>query len=142
MRSCSWLIAKLYPKSINRHSSPSHIANFRASVDTIEEKYWQKQYRESLHLRALATKPEFRQKGIATALIEWGLQRSRTTGLIAGVESSEMAKGLYGKLGFQTIGYEELRDEMDAVQVKTWVMVWGADADREGRSWQGGHGIS
>ena len=127
----------MYPKSINRHSSPSHIANFRASVDAIEEKYWQTQYRESLHLRALATKREFRQKGIATALIEWGLQRSRTTGLVAGVESSEMAKGLYGKLGFQTIGYEELRDEMDAVQVKTWVMVWGADVDREG-----GHGIS
>jgi GNAT superfamily N-acetyltransferase len=80
-----------------------------------------------LGLILLGTRPEYRQRGAATALIEWGIQKAREERLAITLFSGEQALGLYRKLGFieianchvQLDGEEECMD-LPVMVLKPW----------------------
>lgn len=50
---------------------------------------------------SLAVDPEFKGKGIASKLVEWGTDKADADGLPAYLESSPAAAGVYERLGFK-----------------------------------------
>lgn len=51
--------------------------------------------------------PEFQRRGIATKLVQWGLDEAkRRGGLVCCMEASTMGRPVYGKLGFKQEGLE------------------------------------
>lgn len=60
-----------------------------------------------------AMDPEFQRRGIASKLVEWGLEEARRLGDVEAItEASRMGRSVYKRLGFQEIG--EIRYEVDA----------------------------
>jgi len=56
------------------------------------------------YLGALGVHPDYLGKGIASRLVNWGVELEETAGLPAYLESTPMAVGLYRKLGFVELG--------------------------------------
>ena len=65
--------------------------------------------REYLLLTNLCTALEWRKKGAATALVEWGLRKATEMGIPAYCEASEMGLHVYESLGFEGVGVVETR---------------------------------
>lgn len=60
-----------------------------------------------------AMDPEFQRRGIASRLVQWGLEEARRLGDIEAItEASRMGRSVYKRLGFQEI--EEIQYEVDA----------------------------
>jgi predicted N-acetyltransferase YhbS len=51
----------------------------------------------------LAVDPGFKGKGIASSLVQWGIDKAEEVGLPAYLESSPAAVGLYTRLGFKEL---------------------------------------
>ncbi|KAI7974359.1 hypothetical protein EIK77_008542 [Talaromyces pinophilus] len=59
-----------------------------------------------------ALDPYFQRRGIATKLVEWGLEEARRLGDIEAItEASRMGRSVYKRLGFQEV--EEIQYEVD-----------------------------
>lgn len=56
-----------------------------------------------LDLGSLAVDPEFAGRGIASQLVQWGIDTSESDGKTIYLESTVAAKKLYTRLGFETI---------------------------------------
>lgn len=54
-------------------------------------------------LGSLAVDPEFTGRGIASQLVQWGIDRSEKDRVPVYLESSAAAKGVYTRLGFEAI---------------------------------------
>ncbi|PYH91320.1 acyl-CoA N-acyltransferase [Aspergillus ellipticus CBS 707.79] len=55
------------------------------------------------YLNILATKPSYRRQGVASKLVEWGVQQADAAGVEMFVVSSTMARGVYLKHGFEMV---------------------------------------
>lgn len=55
------------------------------------------------YLASLAVDPDFKGKGIASKLVQWGIAKAEEAGLPAYLESSPAAVGLYRRLGFKEL---------------------------------------
>jgi len=60
---------------------------------------------QKLELEYLAVNPSNKGKGVATALVEAGMQQARELGINIFVQSFPAARGLYLRLGFTEVGY-------------------------------------
>lgn len=54
-------------------------------------------------LGSLAVDPVFKGKGIASNLVQWGIDKAEEAGLPAYLESSPAAVGVYRRLGFKEL---------------------------------------
>ncbi|KAE8149702.1 acyl-CoA N-acyltransferase [Aspergillus avenaceus] len=52
----------------------------------------------------LATHPTARGRGVATMLVRWGLRRAESNGIDVYLSSTQMARSVYEKLGFEARG--------------------------------------
>lgn len=57
----------------------------------------------ALDLTFVGTDPQHERRGAATALIRWGLEKSKKEGVPAYLESTPNAAALYEKLGFRAV---------------------------------------
>ncbi|PGH36307.1 hypothetical protein GX50_00812 [[Emmonsia] crescens] len=55
------------------------------------------------YLRSLAVDPDFSGRGLATQLVQWGIDRAKEDNIPAFLESSPAALGLYKRLGFVVV---------------------------------------
>jgi len=55
------------------------------------------------YLASLAVDPEFKGKGIASKLVQWGVDKAEEAGLPAYLESSPAAVGVYRRVGFKEL---------------------------------------
>lgn len=75
--------------------------------DIIERAYpcfdgiWTGDRAESWYLEGLAVKPSFQGRGIGYQLVQWGLERAQTEGVVASVVSALGTNGFYRKCGFE-----------------------------------------
>lgn len=116
----------------------THLTTFRSTVAATDKQFWDRttgKFPRNVRVTALATHPDYRRRGAAKALVEWGLSwveasRAKMEGkgkgwedVVVGVEATKEGRCLYQNLGFEDVGLEELRDEEGEVRVKTWVMI-------------------
>ena len=69
-----------------------------------------KPYPKSYHLEVLATSPKHRNKGAASALVQWAIDAAAKEDAIVGTEPGTQAAGFYRKMGFVTVGELFLED--------------------------------
>ncbi|KAF7591500.1 hypothetical protein BBP40_001490 [Aspergillus hancockii] len=66
----------------------------------------------------LGTHPDARRKGVATKLMEWGLEKAKEDGVEVYLSATQMGKPVYEKLGFED------RGRVEAVGHVQYSMVW------------------
>ncbi|KAJ4269899.1 hypothetical protein NW762_001568 [Fusarium torreyae] len=104
-----------------RDANPQHMSEFTTSCSDGFKKHFRR-YGYQMPLWSLATHPDFRRRGAATMICQWGqkegLKRNQPQSLLA----SPMGKPLYLSLGYKVVGTvvvqvdgEEEKLEMDAM---------------------------
>lgn len=58
----------------------------------------------------MAVDPKYQKRGVGQALLRWGLDQADAEGLEAYLESSDDGLRLYGKNGFELVGWNVLPD--------------------------------
>jgi len=76
------------------------MAAFFETMNKVHAKYWETLYPKNYRLELLATHPDYRKRGAATELIQWGIEKAAFEGVDVGVESSPMGLPLYLHLEF------------------------------------------
>ncbi|PWY89199.1 acyl-CoA N-acyltransferase [Aspergillus heteromorphus CBS 117.55] len=75
------------------------------------------------YISLLATNPQYRRRGIASTLMQWGMQEADAAGMEMFVVSSPMARGVYMKYGFE-LAVEGEGVEGEGVEgMRPWFMV-------------------
>lgn len=67
-------------------------------------------------LNILFTHPEHRGKGVASLVMEWGLERADELGLETYIEATDVGKPVYEKFGFDAIEMSELHLEKQTTE--------------------------
>jgi ribosomal protein S18 acetylase RimI-like enzyme len=80
-----------------------------ACVNLCDERTFKRRGRRELYIEDLGVRREYRQRGVATALLTWTLHRAdhlgmQSVGLDADAENLTGAVRLYARLGFEIIG--------------------------------------
>jgi ribosomal protein S18 acetylase RimI-like enzyme len=80
-----------------------------ACVNQCNGRTFQRRGRQELYVDDLAVRREYRQRGVATALLTWTLNRAdhlgmQSVGLDTDAENPTGAVRLYTRLGFEVIG--------------------------------------
>lgn len=60
--------------------------------------------RENWSLDMLATHPDFQNRGMGSALVQWGIDRADGEKVCASVVSAEGNEGFYARFGFVEVG--------------------------------------
>jgi GNAT superfamily N-acetyltransferase len=83
-------------------------------------------------LMYMATAPEWRRQGAATAVVKWGLERCKELGIPAFLEASEDGRKVYEKLGFEVV--DEVVMEMPSEGTARFpAMMWWPPGTEEGQ---------
>ena len=59
---------------------------------------------ERWYLESLVVAPEWRKRGVGSALVEWGVRRARREGVVAALEATPEGKPVYERQGFVQVG--------------------------------------
>ena len=71
---------------------------------TASEIYFTKYCGWTIRLHTLGTHPDYRRKGYAKSLCQWGIDRAACCGLVFQVVASEIGRDLYLHLKFTILG--------------------------------------
>jgi GNAT superfamily N-acetyltransferase len=93
-------------------------------IPAIEKRWEVMNGREYLLLTNLCTAVQWRRKGAAKALVQWGLEQAKKLGIPAYCEASEMGLYVYESLGFKKEGIIETRMDGEVID-ECAVMVAG-----------------
>ncbi|KAJ9614648.1 hypothetical protein H2200_002785 [Cladophialophora chaetospira] len=113
MNDCGWL-----PEGKERDFGRGYL------IPAIQKRWEVMKGREYLLLTNLCTAVEWRKKGAAKALVQWGLEKAQEMGIPAYCEASEMGLYVYQSLGFEKVGVLETRIDGKVLD-KCTVMVAG-----------------
>ncbi|KAF2102646.1 acyl-CoA N-acyltransferase, partial [Rhizodiscina lignyota] len=91
-------------KPRRRDADPIHMAVYRASVGYAQAEYFDKMYGSAqLSLAQLATNPKYFRNGVASMLLNWGLDLARKRQLPITLFANPNARELYQRFGFVTV---------------------------------------
>ena len=79
----------------------------RTGLDYVCAKYFAKYRKERLHLAMLLTHPDFRGRGAAKMLCEWGEEEAGKKGWTVTVTASPMGARFYKATGWKVVGEKE-----------------------------------
>jgi GNAT superfamily N-acetyltransferase len=99
-------LSSLYPEneSEQRYLTQVMTSFFKRRIEVIKEKATTTQPAVMV-LDMCAVDPAYQRKGIARALVQWGLDEAQRRGdLEAVTEASAMGRHVYGQMGFQPVG--------------------------------------
>jgi GNAT superfamily N-acetyltransferase len=123
-----------------RSSEQMHRENYLLSADWIPEEGGQrKQVKRHLQpvldtrlkwntgrghaiLMYMATEKQWRRKGAATVVVQWGLDRCRERNIPAFLEASEDGAPVYARLGFEKV--DDIVVDIDGDKSVSPVMMW------------------
>lgn len=78
---------------------------FTSALASAKKSYFEEKYHpDYVHLRILATHPNFQRRGAGTALCRWGMEFAREGNEPLTVFASPMGQKLYTSLGFESLG--------------------------------------
>lgn len=86
------------------------------------EKYFAKYEKKQIHLVWLITHPDFRRRGAATMLCNWGREEAIKRGWMWTVIASPMGKSVYEHLGCDLLGTETVRVPGEVENVVIYMM--------------------
>jgi hypothetical protein len=86
------------------------------------EKYFSKHGHKQVHLEWLITHPDFRRRGAATMLCNWGREEAMKRSWMWTVISSPMGKSVYEHLGCDLLGAETVRVPGEVEHVVIYMM--------------------
>ncbi|OTA93715.1 hypothetical protein M434DRAFT_21308 [Hypoxylon sp. CO27-5] len=95
-------LEKLYPnnEAEQRYLCQVYRSFVKRRIEVVREKETSQQP-SLLHLELCVVDPAYQRKGIASKLVQWGLDEAeRRGGLEATTEASSMGRHVYGRLGF------------------------------------------
>ncbi|SPJ82062.1 uncharacterized protein FTOL_09467 [Fusarium torulosum] len=105
-----------------RDANPTHMRTYIHDLTNGIKKYFRQFGKEQIGLGRLVTHPDFRRRGAASMICEWGQKEACKDGKSLGLLATPMGKPLYLSLGYKVIGKvvaqvegEEERVEVDAM---------------------------
>lgn len=112
-------------KTARRDANFEHMAAFGSTTRAARETYFNSVYQSrQLHLRILATLPEFQRKGAGTALCRWGIERAKQHQVPVTLLSSPLGHALYSSLGFTDIATITVQVKEEEEKLSIRVMVY------------------
>jgi GNAT superfamily N-acetyltransferase len=94
----SWFLRK------DRSTEPELQEAVGAAFEEAERTLWPPGAGGKWHLKLLVMHPAWQRRGVGRRLCEVGLERARSEGVPAMLESSTVGLGLYVSLGFRVVG--------------------------------------
>ncbi|KAJ5800681.1 uncharacterized protein N7518_002749 [Penicillium psychrosexuale] len=92
-----------------RDANPEHMRAYSRTMTYAFDTYFAKYGNRQLHLGWLITHPDFRRRGAATMLCDWGRKEAMKRGWMWTVIASPIGKLLYEHLGCDLVGAETIR---------------------------------
>lgn len=106
-----------------RHdANPSHMRAYASTMGYAFEKYFAQYGENQIHLEWLITPPDFRRRGAATRLCNWGRSFASKRGWMWTVIASPMGQPLYEHLGCHLVGTEPIRVHGEDESVDIFMM--------------------
>ncbi|XXG99224.1 hypothetical protein Hte_005561 [Hypoxylon texense] len=104
-------------------------ATMRARKEFFVDAYGERQ----ISLRQLATLPRYWGRGAGTALLHWGMARSREQGVPITLFAGSMGRSLYEKHGFRELGQAVVQVDGEDERIVESAMAWDPklDTDRD-----------
>ncbi|KAM5343251.1 hypothetical protein ACJ41O_014217 [Fusarium nematophilum] len=87
-----------------RDANPQHMRVYAAAVSRGFNNHFAKYGNHQVNLWMLVTHPNFRRRGAATMLCNWGQKEAIRTSRMLTVMASPMGKALYRELGYEDVG--------------------------------------
>jgi GNAT superfamily N-acetyltransferase len=110
---------------MRRDANPLHVAAYRESICRAQERYFDRVYgKNQLSLAQVATHPSYFRRGVAKALLTWGVELAQRERWPITVFAGPMAYGLYGGFGFTTVAIVTARVPGEEEKVEFPGMVW------------------
>ncbi|TQV89936.1 hypothetical protein V2A60_002529 [Cordyceps javanica] len=110
-------------ENCRRDANFEHMAAFSSVLQLAKKSYFDSTYQsQQLHLRVLATHPDFQRKGAGSALCNWGIEWAKQRHVPVTLFSSPMGQQLYSSLGFTKIGAVTVRVEGEQEELSIGVM--------------------
>lgn len=98
---------------------------FATALQSAKESYFNSNYQSHyLHLRILATHPDFQRRGAASALCRWGIEHAGERKQPVTVFASPMGQKLYIYLGFEYLGTVPVQVEGEDEKLSIGAMVY------------------
>ncbi len=104
------------------------MAAFGSTTRAARETYFSVYQFRQLHLRMLATLPEFQRKGAGTALCKWGIEQAKQDQVPVTLLSSPMGHSLYSSLGFADIATVTVQVEGEEEKLSIRAMVYPCES--------------
>ncbi len=89
---------------VRHDANPVHIKAYKDAIDAAIHKYLDPLGSKRIYLYLLATHPDYRHRGAATALCRWGMDKAKERNMYVALMGSPMGSPLYRHLGFQELG--------------------------------------
>jgi predicted acetyltransferase len=103
------------------------MAAFDDTLSAAKKSYFDSKYQSNqLHLRVLATHPDFQRRGAGSALCRWGMEYAGDRGQPVTLLSSPMGQQLYSYLGFDYLGTVTVQVEGEAEKLCIGAMMYPA----------------
>ena len=107
-----------------RDADPKHMKAFKDAVTKAKKKYFDDVYgNQHLHLRILATHPDWQRHGAATMHCDWGMDLADAHKVPVTILSSPMGSKLYSHLGFETLAHFTVQVEGEEEKLSIGVMI-------------------
>ena len=125
-----------------RDVNADHFRQFSITMAAGFARFFGSHGNAQVHLWLLATHPDFRRRGAATRLCQWGLDQAALRGPVCTtVLASQMGKALYTELGFSLDGSFIVRVDDEPEELCIWALTH-AEEDAPGRTSSEVQGVS
>ncbi|KAK2135721.1 hypothetical protein NOF04DRAFT_1340832 [Fusarium oxysporum II5] len=115
-----------------RDANKKHMKAYAKALPAGLKKYFKQFGSEQIPLWEVVTHPDFRRRGAASMICEWGQKEADKDGKSLSLLATPMGKGLYSKLGYRVLGSvvvqvvgEEERVVVDAMVKHNKIEVFG-----------------
>ncbi|KAK7703215.1 hypothetical protein SLS64_009191 [Diaporthe eres] len=108
-----------------RDANIEHMNAFTTALQSAKESYFECKYQSHhLHLRILATHPDFQRRGAASALCRWGIDYAGERKQPVTLFASPMGQKLYTHLGFDYLGTVPVQVEGEDEKLSIGAMIY------------------
>lgn len=113
-----------------RDANFEHMNAFTTAIQSAKKTYFDSRYQSHhLHLRILATHPNFQRRGAGSALCRWGMEHARARKEPVTLFASPMGQKLYTRLEFDYLGTVPVQVEGEDEKLSIGAMIYPYNSD-------------